>query len=118
MHVVERDGMPMTGCEICGGGLRCKEPRENGWRAPSATGKPSPEAELSCRSPGSEPAASSRTTLTPVQAGWSQVSALLRTPQAVTLPPLSALDRGRSLPSRSQNRTLMMSRVPALDQRR
>jgi hypothetical protein len=31
VHVVERDGMPMTGCEICGGGLRCKEARENGW---------------------------------------------------------------------------------------
>jgi len=31
VHVIERDRMPMTGCEVCGGGLRCKEPRENGW---------------------------------------------------------------------------------------
>jgi hypothetical protein len=31
VHVIERHGMPMTGREVCGGGLRCTEPRENGW---------------------------------------------------------------------------------------
>jgi hypothetical protein len=51
VHVVERDGMPMTGCEVCGGGLRCKEAGRTAGCAPSATGKPSPEARVFCRSP-------------------------------------------------------------------